>query len=258
MSNLIYYKENNIGVIKFNRPKVLNSVDTPTVDEFSNLLDEWSEDQDLRCVILTGEGRAFCCGGDINEEATKNVLSAYIFVRNGAMLLEKMERYSVPIIAAINGYCLGGGGEFALACDIRIAADNAQIGFPEINLGVYPGWGGTQRLPRVVGMSKAREMIFTGDKYSAEECLRIGLVDKVVKAEKLMDEAMELASKIASKPPLAIKYARTAIYDGIQCDLQRGLQIEAGLFAQLYCTEDMKEAYAAYLEKRPSRGYKGQ
>jgi len=258
MSGLIYQKENQIGLIKFNRPQVLNSMDTETVNELSDLLSEWEKDKDLRCVILTGEGRSFCAGGDINEEVTKNVLTSYIFARNGAVLLERMERFSVPIIAAINGYCLGGGLEFALACDIRIAADNAILGSPEINLGVFPGWGGTQRLPRVVGMSKAKEMIFTGDKYNAEECLRIGLVDKVVKAEDLMAEAMAMAEKIASKPPLAISYARTAIYDGLQCDLQRGLLIEAALFAQLYCTEDMREAYAAFLEKRPAKEYKGQ
>lgn len=185
------------------------------------------------------------------------MLSAYEFVRTGAVLLETIERFKAPVIAAINGYCLGGGVEFAIACDMRIAADDTKIGSPEINLGVFPGWGGTQRLLRIVGSSKAREMIYTGDKYTAAQALEMGLVDRVVPADRLMDEAMALAEKISSKAPLAIRYIKTAIYDGAQCDLQRALQMESALFAHLYTTKDREEAYAAFFEKRLPRGFIG-
>ena len=145
----------------------------------------------------------------------------------------------------------------SIACDIRIAADDAKLGSPEIDLGVYPGWGGTQRLPRIVGMSKAREIMYTGDRYTARQALEMGLVDRVVPADRLMDEALALAEKIASKAPMAIRYIKTSIYEGMQCDLQRALQMESALFAHLYATKDTKEAYAAYLEKRPPKGFIG-
>lgn len=258
LTGMKYEKQGAVGILSFNRPETLNAMNTSTVDEMKWLLQEIDRDKDIRCVILTGEGpKAFCAGGDINEEATKDVLAAYEFVRNGAVLLETMERFRTPIIAAINGYALGGGLEFALACDIRIAADTAKLGSPEVNLAVYPGWGGTQRLPRLIGVSKAKEVMFTGDHYTAHQALGMGLVDQVVPAVDLMDTTLALAKKIASKPPLAITYIKTAVYDGMQCDLQRGLQIEAALFAHLYATQDMKEAYAAYLEKRPPAKYIG-
>lgn len=254
---LLYEKRGRIGIISFHRPEVLNSMNTETVVEMKKVFAHMNDDPDIRCVILTGEGRAFCAGGDINEEVEKDVIAAYEFVRNGAELLETMERFKAPVIAAINGYCLGGGVEFAIACDIRIAADDAKIGSPEIDLGVFPGWGGTQRLLRLVGCSKAREMIYTGDRYTARQALEIGLVDRVAPADRLMEEAMALAEKISSKAPMAIRYIKTCIYDGAQCDLQRALQMESALFAHLYATQDTKEAYAAYLEKRPHREYIG-
>lgn len=255
---LLYEKRGHIGIISFHRPEVLNAMNTDTVLEMGKIFAAMDQDPDIRCVILTGEGeRAFCAGGDINEEAEKDVLSAYEFVRTGAVLLETIERFKAPVIAAINGYCLGGGVEFAIACDMRIAADNAKIGSPEINLGVFPGWGGTQRLLRIVGSSKAREIIYTGDKYTATQALGMGLVDRVVPADRLMDEAMALAEKISSKAPLAIRYIKTAIYDGAQCDLQRALQMESALFAHLYTTKDREEAYAAYFEKRALREFIG-
>jgi len=255
---LLYEKRDRIGIISFHRPEVLNAMNTETVVEMKKIFAMMEDDTDIRCVILTGEGsRAFCAGGDIDEEAEKDVISAYEFVRVGGQLLETIERFKAPVIAAINGYCLGGGVEFAIACDLRIAADNALLGSPEINLGVFPGWGGTQRLPRIIGMSKAREMIYTGDKYTARQALEMGLVDKVVPAERLMEESLALAEKIASKAPMAIRYIKTSIYDGMQCDLQRALQMESALFAHLYSTQDMKEAYAAFFEKRSPKDFIG-
>lgn len=255
---LLYEKRGHIGIISFHRPKVLNAMNTETVVEMKKIFAMMADDPAIRCVILTGEGsRAFCAGGDIDEEATKDVLDAYEFLRTGGELLETIERFKAPVIAAINGYCLGGGLEFAIACDIRIAADNAKIGSPEINLGGYPGWGGTQRLPRIVGMGRAREIMYTGDKYTAQQALEMGLVERVVPADQLMEKAIELAEQIASKAPMAIRYIKTSVYDGMQCDLQRALQMESALFAHLYATQDTKEAYRAYLEKRPHKEYIG-
>lgn len=253
-----YEKKGRVGLVAFNRPQVLNAMNTETVNEMKQAFQMMDDDPDIRCVILTGVGeRAFCSGGDIQEEVTKNVITGYEFVRNGTELLETIERFKAPVIAAINGYCLGGGLEFAIACDLRIAADNARLGSPEINLGVFPGWGGTQRLLRIVGSSKAREMIYLGDQYDAQDALSMGLVDKVVPAKSLLDEAFALANRIAEKAPITIRYIKTAIYDGAQCDLQRALQIEAALFAHLYSTEDTKESYAAFLEKRKPKEYLG-
>ena len=258
LTGLKYEKKGPVGIVSFNRPETLNAMDTNTVDEMKWVLGEIDKDTDIRCVILTGAGaKSFSAGGDINEEADKDVLSSYEFAKNGAMLLEMMERFRVPIIAAINGYALGGGLEFAIACDIRIASEKAKLGSPEITLGVYPGWGGTQRLPRIVGMSKAKLIMFTGGMYSAQESLEMGLVDKVVPPESLMDECMALAEKISAQPPLAINYIKSVVYDGMQCDLQRALQLEAAMFAHLYFTDDMREAYTAYLEKRPPKPYTG-
>lgn len=257
MNGLLYEKKGQVGIIRFNRPKVLNAMDTGTTGEFSGLLSEIEADGDIRCVVLTGEGRAFCAGGDIGEESGKDVRAAFEFAVMGDRLLERIERLRVPIIAAINGYALGGGLEFALACDIRIAADTAKLGSPEVTLGTFPGWGGTQRLPRTVGLSRAKELMMTGDKIGAAEALRIGLVDRVVSAGALMDEAMNLAERIADNPPLAVKYIKISVNEGTQCDLTRGIQLEANIFAQLYATEDLREAYDAFLEKRPHKPYRG-
>ena len=257
MSGLNYKKEGRIGIITISRPEVLNSMNTVTINEMKDMFNEIDEDKEIRCLILTGEGRAFCAGGDINEESKTTVLTGYQFSKNCGQLLEQIERFRTPVIAAINGYALGGGLEFALACDIRIAADTAILGSPEITLAVIPGWGGTQRLPRTIGMSKAKQMIFTGEQVSASEAYRIGLVDEVVQKDKLMEKAMEMANKIAHYAPIAMNYSKIAIYDGMQCDLQRGLQIEAALFGHLYCTEDQQEAMTAFLEKRKVTEFKG-
>lgn len=247
----------NIGVITLNRPEALNAMNTETVNELRDLLKEISDDETIRCLILTGEGRAFCSGGDINEESEKNVITGYEFARNCDEVLDTIEHFRVPVIAAINGYALGGGLEFALACDIRIASKKAFLGSPEISLAVIPGWGGTQRFPRLVGASKAKQLMFTGDKISAEEAYRIGLVDELAEPDALMKDAMTMAEKIAHWGPLAMKYLKIAVTDGMECDLQRGIQIESALFAQLYGTEDQQEAMYAFLEKRPAKPFVG-
>ena len=250
-------QEKNVGLITINRPEALNAMNTETVNELRDLLKEIDQDEAIRCLILTGEGRAFCSGGDINEESEKNVITGYEFSRNCMEVLDQMEHFRTPVIAAINGYALGGGLEFALACDIRIASKTAKLGSPEITLAVIPGWGGTQRLPRLIPVSKAKQLMFTGDSVSAQEAYRIGLVDEVSEPEVLMADALRMAEKIAHWGPLAMKYLKTAVNDGLQCDLQRGLQIEAALFAQLYGTEDQQEAMHAFLEKRPPKPFVG-
>ena len=250
-------KESNVGVITINRPQALNAMNTETVNELRDLLKEIDSDENIRCLIFTGEGRAFCSGGDINEESEKNVITGYEFSRNCMEVLDQMERFRTPIIGAINGYALGGGLEFALACDIRIASKTAKLGSPEITLAVIPGWGGTQRLPRLIAPSKAKQLMFTGDSITAEEAYRIGLVDEISDPENLMNDALKMAEKIAHWGPLAMRHLKTAVNDGLQCDLQRGLQIEAALFAQLYGTEDQQEAMHAFLEKRPPKPFVG-
>ena len=250
-------QEKNVGLITINRPEALNAMNTETVNDLRDLLKEIDQDEAIRCLILTGEGRAFCSGGDINEESEKNVITGYEFSRNCMEVLDQMEHFRTPVIAAINGYALGGGLEFALACDIRIASKTAKLGSPEITLAVIPGWGGTQRLPRLIPVSKAKQLMFTGDSVSAQEAYRIGLVDEVSEPEELMADALRMAEKIAHWGPLAMKYLKTAVNDGLQCDLQRGLQIEAALFAQLYGTEDQQEAMHAFLEKRPPKPFVG-
>ena len=250
-------QEKNVGLITVNRPEALNALNTETVDELRELLKTIDEDESIRCLILTGEGRAFCSGGDINEESEKNVITGYEFSRNCMEVLDYMEHFRTPIIGAINGYALGGGLELALACDIRIASKTAKLGSPEITLAVIPGWGGTQRLPRLIPLSKAKQLMFTGDSIVAEEAHRIGLVDEVSEPDELMADALRMAEKIAHWGPLAMKYLKTAVNDGLQCDLQRGLQIEAALFAQLYGTQDQQEAMHAFLEKRPPKPFVG-
>lgn len=245
--------DGHVGIITINRPFALNAMNTETIDEFKVLLDEIDKDKNIRCLILTGEGRAFCSGGDISEEQTKNVVTGYEFSVNCGKLMNRMEHFRTPIIAAINGYALGGGLEFALACDIRIASKKAKIGSPEITLAVIPGWGGTQRLPRLIPASKAKQLMFTGDSVTAEEAYRIGLVDEISEPEQLMEDAIKMADKISHWGPLAMERLKTAVAQGMEVDLERGLEIEAALFGHLYGTEDQQEAMHAFLEKRPAK-----
>lgn len=258
MDELLFEVRGRVAILSFNRQKVLNACDGATSDLLESSLIKINQDPNIRCAILTGAGdRAFCSGIDIVAQSNFNVIDAYRMSRTGAHITDIMENMKIPIIAAINGIALGGGFEFALGCDMRIASENALIGLPEVNLGLYPGGGGTQRLPRLIGRAKALEMLYTGKKVSAQEALALGIVTKVVPQEKLIDEALAIADKIAAKPPLAIEYIKTVTRDGLECDLQRALQLESALFAHLYCSEDNKEAFRAFLEKRPPKEFTG-
>ena len=248
-SRFLFERRGTIAVITLNRPEVLNALDTKTYQGITKCLNSL-EDEDIRCVILTGSGKAFSAGGDIHEEGQLGVRDAHQFMRTGHRFVRAVELFKAPVICAINGYALGGGLELALACDIRLMADTAKIGLPECGLGVMTGWGGSVRLAKLTGPSKVKEMLFTGDMMDAKEALELRIVNHVYPAAELMDKAMEMAEKIASKPPIAIEYAKLAIHHGTQCDLDRGSEIEMGFLTQLYATEDKTEGFAAFLEKR--------
>jgi len=257
-SNILVTREENIAIVTFNRPKVLNALNHVTMEELSTVIDELGNDRNVLCIILTGAGeKAFIAGADINElRAIASAADGAHFAAKGQRILFKIENLDKPVIAAINGYALGGGCELAMACDIRIAADSAKLGQPEINRGLIPGYGGTQRLPRLVGKGRAKWLILTGDMISAQEALRIGLVDFVVPAPELMNTAKELAGKIASKAPLALAWAKRSINVGTETDLVTACAYEASQFGLVCGTEDRVEGTTAFLEKRPPQ-FKG-
>ena len=257
--NLLVTRKGSIAIITFNRPKVLNTLNHATMAELSTAIDEMDRDAGVRSIILTGAGdRAFVAGADINElRAIADAAQGAEFAARGQGVFFKIENLSKPVIAAINGYALGGGCELVMACDIRMAADTAKLGQPEINLGIIPGYGGTQRLSRLVGKGRAQWLILTGDMISAQEALRIGLVDFVVPAAELMGAARELAHKIATKAPLAVSWAKRCIHVGTETDLVTACAYEASQFGLACGTQDRLEGTTAFLEKRPPQ-FKGQ
>ena len=249
--NLLVKVENRIATITINRPKVLNALNRETLGEIKAVFEMLERDQDVKVVILTGSGeKAFVAGADISFMQPMNAVEGFEFARLAQQVFMSIEGCSKPVIAAINGYALGGGNEIAMACDLRIAADTAKIGQPEINLGIIPCFGGTQRLTRLVGKTKAKEMIFTGEMIDAAEAYRIGLVNKVVSLAELMPEALKLAEKIAAKSAVTLKMAKSAIDVGIETDLNTGSIHEAELVGLCFATEDKKEGMTAFLEKR--------
>jgi enoyl-CoA hydratase len=242
-------KEDHIAIVKINRPPV-NALNTEVVLEIEQLFEELVKDDELRAIILTGEGKAFVAGADISEMKEFDPIHAREFAQNGHRALNKVENLNKPVIAAINGYALGGGCEIALACDFRIMADSAKIGQPEVNLGIIPGFGGTQRLSRLCGTGIAKELIYTGDAIDANEALRIGLVNKVVPLDKLLETAKEIAYKIASKGPRAIRTSKAIINQGIDTDLHAAHSLEIRQFGACFGSGEPKEGMAAFLEKR--------
>jgi enoyl-CoA hydratase len=244
-------QKDGVLTITIDRPKVLNALNAQTVTEIGRAFDEAREDDSIRCVILTGAGeKAFVAGADINELSQMTPLTGKGVAERGQRILSKIERLPKPVIAAINGFALGGGCEIALACHIRIASEKAQLGLPEVTLGIIPGYGGTQRMARLLGKGKALELILTGDRIGAVEAERIGLVNKVVPADQLMPAAEEMARRIASRGPLAVRAAIEAVMNGSEMPFEEGQFLEATLFGLLAATEDMKEGMAAFLEKR--------
>jgi len=237
--------------VTIDRPKVLNALNAQTVEEIGRAFAAARNDDSVRAVIVTGGGdKAFVAGADINELAQKTPITGKDTSERGQEILSSIERFPKPVIAAINGFALGGGCELALACHIRIASEKAQIGLPEVTLGIIPGYGGTQRMARLLGKGKALELICTGDRIGAAEAERIGLVNKVVPAEQLMSAAEEMARKIMSRGPLAVRAAIEAVMIGSEMPFEEGQFLEATLFGLLCASEDTKEGMKAFLEKR--------
>jgi enoyl-CoA hydratase len=248
-----YVVEEGIALVTINHPPV-NALDQKTVSELGQAMDELEKRPEAKIIILTGGGdKAFVAGADITAFTGLTRVTAEQFAFSIQSILLKMEGSKKVVICAINGLALGGGCEVAMACDIRIASEKAKLGQPEVNLGVIPGAGGTQRLPRLVGKGRAMELVFTTDMISAEEARAIGLVNRVVPPGSLLEEAKKMAKKILSKGPVAITLAKRAINEGLEMDLKEGLKLEAKLFGELFDTFDMREGVKAFLEKRPPR-----
>ncbi len=249
--NILYEKSDGTATITINRPEVLNSLNEITIVEILSRLKDAKEDKTIRAIVITGAGdRAFSAGADIKMIRNMDSSRARAVSRLGHELCDKIEELGKPVIAAINGYALGGGLELAMACDIRIVSENARLGQPEINLGLVPGWGGTQRLPRFVGKGVAKEMIFTGKMIDAKNAERLGLVNAVVPPDQLRSVVNELAKEIADKPPISIKLAKELINSSLDTSLRVGETREAKAFSIAASTEDFKEGGAAFLEKR--------
>ncbi|MFY0543743.1 enoyl-CoA hydratase [Brevibacillus sp. H7] len=248
-SHFLVKKENRIAVVSVNNPPA-NALNQPALKELRSILDELENEADVKVVVLTGEGRFFIAGADIKEFTQLNPTEAEALATAGQELFNRIETYPKPILAAINGACLGGGLELAMACHIRLAAAEAKLGLPELNLGIIPGYGGTQRLPRLIGRGKATQMILTSEMIGGEEAYRIGLVEAVYPLEQLLDEAKKLAEAIAQKSAVALRLALNAIHAGVIHGLHEGLQREAALFGEAFRSEDVKEGVTAFLEKR--------
>ncbi|MEW6319987.1 MAG: enoyl-CoA hydratase-related protein [Acidobacteriota bacterium] len=249
--NLLIERDGAVAVVTINRPKVLNALNGPTLDELRRALVDLRADGSVRAIVLTGAGeKAFVAGADINELATLTPVEGKEHGRNGQTLFDFIEQLGKPVIAAINGFALGGGCELAMACTIRLAADTARLGQPEVNLGIIPGYGGTQRLPRLVGKGRALEMLLTGDMVDAARAHEMGLVNRVVPAAELMAEARKLAHALAAKAPVAVRYILEAVHHGLDVALADGQMLETALFGAVASTDDMREGTRAFLEKR--------
>lgn len=249
--------KDHIAIIRVNRPQAMNALNEKVLAELSEAITQIQEESSIRVVIITGEGPAFVAGADIRAMLSKNLDEIREFTSFGQDVMNAIDRLDKPVIAAINGFALGGGLELALACDIRLASSEARMGFPEVGLGIFPGFGGTQRATRLIGKGRASELIFTGDHISADEAASMGLVNRVVPAQKLMDEARQLAGRIAARGPLALAGAKKAINKALQVGLDEGLDFELDEIVKTFDTEDQKEGMTAFIERR-SPDFKGQ
>lgn len=250
MEFITYEADGQIGIITINRPKALNALNSTVLEELDQTLNA-VDLENIRCLILTGAGeKSFVAGADIGEMSTLTKAEGEAFGKKGNDVFRKLETFPIPVIAAVNGFALGGGCEISMSCDIRICSENAVFGQPEVGLGITPGFGGTQRLARIVGTGKAKEMIYGARNIKAEEAYRIGLVNNVYPAEELMPAAKKLASTIARNAPIAVRNCKRAINEGIQVDMDQAIVIEEKLFGSCFETCDQKEGMNAFLEKR--------
>jgi enoyl-CoA hydratase/carnithine racemase len=256
-SNILFEKKNSIAYVTVNRPKVLNALNMATMEELRAAFHNIKNDAGVRVVILTGAGeKAFIAGADIGELAQHNAVSGKEFTHRGQSVLNLIENLGKPVIACINGFALGGGCELAMACTMRLASESAKLGQPEVKLGIIPGYGGTQRLPRLVGKGVAMQLLLTGEMISAQEAHRIGLVNEVVAPADLIPRAEAIAAKIIANAPLAVQYTTEAVNKGMEMTLGEGLYLEATIFGVACATEDKKEGTTAFLEKRSAQ-FKG-
>jgi len=253
-SNILLEKKNAIAYVTVNRPKVLNALNMATMEELRTAFHDIKSDAGVRVVILTGAGeKAFIAGADINELSQQTPVNGREFTLYGQEIIHRLETLGKPAIAAINGFALGGGCEVALACTLRIASRNAKLGQPEVKLGIIPGYGGSQRLPRLCGKGVAHELILTGEMITAEEALRVGLVNRVVEPGELLATAEAIAKKIIANAPVAVQYSLEAVERGMEMPQEEGLYLEATLFGLCCATQDMREGTRAFLEKRPPK-----
>jgi len=252
--NILFEKKGAVAYVTVNRPKALNALNMATMEELRTAFTDIQQDNSIRAAILTGAGeKAFVAGADINELAQQDAVSGKAFAHRGQSVLDLIENLGKPVIACINGFALGGGCELALACTLRLASENAKLGQPEVKLGIIPGYGGSQRLPRLVGKGHAMQIVLSGEMISAQEALRIGLVNEVVPAAELIARAEAIAAKITANAPLAVQYAMEAVNKGMEMPLAEGLFLEATLFGVCCATADKKEGTSAFLEKRAAQ-----
>ena len=249
--NILFEIHERVGVLTFNRPKALNALSASTLDEVADVIESVSRNDSIRVLILTGAGdRAFVAGADINEFTTLNPLSGRLFAEKGQDVFFQIERLPKPVIACVNGFALGGGCEIAMACDFIYASDKARFGQPEVNLGLIPGFGGTQRLSRLVGRAKAKEICMTGEMIDAQQGIALGLVAKVFPAEQLFDETMKVARALALRSAGVLRSVKRVVDGGADLDLRNGCALEAEAFGVCFGSEDMREGVSAFLEKR--------
>lgn len=249
--NILTRQDGRVGTVQINRPKALNALNTPTMTEIMDALAAFDADDGVGCMVLTGNERAFAAGADIKQMATASV--AEILNAPFIDLWDRLKSIHKPVIAAVSGWCLGGGNELAMTCDMIVAAESAKFGQPEINLGVIPGAGGTQRLTRAVGKTVAMEMVLNGRTLSAQEAFQFGLVNRVAPDDSYLDEAITLAAEIAARAPWAVRLGKEAVNKAFETTLTEGVHLERRLFAMLFATEDQKEGMAAFVEKRPAQ-----
>lgn len=253
-ANLLYENQDGIAVITMNRPKALNALNQETLDELNQVADMLAKDSTVQVVILTGSGdKAFVAGADIAQMQSMSAMEGRNFGKLGQAVFNKLENLPQPVIAAVNGFALGGGCELAMACDIRIASKKAKFGQPEVTLGITPGFAGTQRLPRLVGKGRAKQLLYTADVIDAQEAYRIGLVNVVAPAEELMTTARAMAQKIQSRAAVAVQLCKAAVNEGLDTDLETGTAYEAEVFGLCFATADQKEGMAAFTEKRKAQ-----
>ena len=256
MGNTVRYeKQDNIAIVTIDRAEALNALNSTVIAELEQVVTALESDRDVRCMILTGEGRSFVAGADIGAQYPLDLDGGRRWGQRGSALLRRIEKMEFPTIAAVNGFALGGGCELSMSCDIRICADTAVFGQPETGLGITPGFGGTQRLARLVSPGMAKQLIYTAKNIKADEAYRIGLVNAVYPLEELMPAAEKLAQTIAKNAPIAVRACKKAINDGLQTDMDQAIVIEEKLFGSCFETADQKEGMGAFLEKRKHEPY---